>query len=268
MLKKISILVTLVSLFFGSCTMNINNETKILVYTKNGAGYVHDNIDASVKALQKMGDENGFVVDVSNNPADINEENLKQYNCIVLSNTNNETFDSDEQKLAFVRYIHAGGGVVGIHSACGSERSWPWFWSMLGGKFERHPPYQKFDIKVINHNHPSTSFLGDTWEWEDECYYLKHLNPDLNILLAADLRTVDDDKKEIYPGEVFGNWFPLAWYHEFEGGRVFYSALGHSIEHYSDPDLVNHLLGGIRWAIGNNKKPDYTDVVTTEIPQY
>lgn len=121
---------------------------------------------------------------------------------------------------------------------------------------------------MIDHNHPSTSFLGDTWEWEDECYYLKHLNPDLNILLAADLRTVDDNNKDLYPGEVFGNYFPLAWYHEFEGGRVFYSALGHTIEHYSDPDLINHLLGGIRWATGNNNKPDYTNVETTEVPQF
>jgi len=267
-----AILIFLLSfvLFNTACNEKESSDLKILVYTKNGSGgsaYVHDNIQASVDALRKIGEENGIIVDVSNDPTVINEENLEAYNCIVLSNTNNETFYTEDQKLAFVRYVHAGGGVVGIHSACGSEREWPWFWSMLGGKFERHPPFQSFDIKVIDHDHPSTVFLDEIWKWEDECYYLKNLNPNINILLAADLRTVEDEKKNIYPGEVFGNYFPLAWYHEFEGGRVFYTALGHKIEHYSDPSLIKHLSGGINWAIGDGKGPDYTDVKTNTIPE-
>ncbi|HCC71513.1 MAG TPA: ThuA domain-containing protein [Bacteroidales bacterium] len=261
------ILLAALLLFIAACSKEKISETKILVYTKNGNGYVHDNIEASVKAIQKIGIENNFTVYASDDPGDINEENLKQYHCIILSNTNNEIFDTEEQKLAFVRYVHAGGGIVGIHSACGSEREWPWFWAMLGGKFERHPPFQTFDIKVIDHEHPSTSFLDEKWKWEDECYYLKYLNPDINILLAADLRTVEDDKKDVYPGEIFGNYFPLAWYHEFEGGRVFYTALGHKIEHYTDSTFLAHITGGIKWAVGDGCGPDYTNVKTNTIPE-
>lgn len=267
MKKLLSVFVVLYLILLSGCSSKIESQTKILVYTRNGEGFVHDNIQASIDALIKAGQENGIIVDASDDPSFITEENLRQYNCIVLSNTNNETFDTDEQKLAFVRYIHAGGGIAGIHSACGSERQWPWFWSMLGGKFERHPPFQQFDIKIINHNHPSTEFFGDIWEWEDECYYLKHLNPSINVLIAADLRTIEDEQKTDYPGEVFGNYFPLAWNHEFEGGRVFYTALGHSQEHYSDPDLIKHILGGIKWAIGDGSGPDYTNVNTSEIPE-
>lgn len=251
----------------NDCKTVTDSNASILVYTKNGEGYVHDNIKASVNALKKIGRLNDFSVETSNDPAVINEENLKKYQCIILSNTNNETFDTDKQKLAFVRYIHAGGSVVGIHSSCGSERDWEWFWAMLGGKFESHPPYQSFDIKVINHNHPSTSFLGEIWHWEDECYYLKHLNPDIKILLAADLRTIEDEDKDIYPGEVFGDYFPLAWYHEFQGARIFYTALGHSIKHYSDPDFINHIEGGIKWAIGDGSGPDYTNVESNTLPE-
>lgn len=270
MIKRFILIAIALTFIVGACSTKTPQDFKVLVYTRNEVGpnkYVHDNVDASVEAIKKMGAENGFTVDASGIAEDINEENLKQYNCIILSNTNNITFETDEQKLAFVRYVHAGGGVVGIHSACGSEREWPWFWAMLGGKFERHPPLQEFDIKVVNHNHPSTEFLGDIWEWEDEFYYLKHLNPDLTYLLAGDLRTLKDKDMDKYPGEVFGNYFPLAWYHNFEGTRVFYTALGHKIEYYKDQNFTNHILGGILWAVGDGSGPDYSKVTTTQVPQ-
>ena len=225
----------------------------ILIYTHNGEGYVHDNIAASVDALRKIGNEIGCEVIVSDDPAFFTTENIRAIDCIVFANTNNEAFDTEAQKEVFVNYIQRGGGFVGIHSASGSERQWPWYRAMLGGKFVRHPPLQPFTIKVIDHSHPSTHFLDKTWEWEDECYYLDHLNPDIRVLLAADLTTIEDDKKDEYPGRIFGNYFPLAWYHEFDGGRQFYTALGHKPEHYQDPVFIRHLTGGIQWALGKNE---------------
>ena len=226
---------------------------KVLVYTKNGTGadaYVHDNIAASVEAIQKMCSEKGIAVDVADKPFVFTPQNLQQYKAIIFSNSNNEAFDTQEQRDVFQKYIQNGGGFVGIHSACASERDWPWFWAMVGGAFVRHPKFQHFDVKIIDNTHISTNFLPDVWKWEDECYYLNHLNPDIHVLLAADLRTIDDEKTKEYPGDVFGNYFPLAWYHTFDGGRQFYTALGHKIEHYSDPLLVKHILGGILWAMG------------------
>jgi len=228
-------------------------KKRILVYTKNGTGYVHDNIKASVEALKKIGAENNLLVDVSDDPAVMTTDNLAKYSCLVFSNTNNETFATEEQKQAFVDYIHRGGAGMGIHSACGSERSWPWFWSMLGGKFKRHPKYQPFDIKIIDKNNPATEMLPDVWKWKDECYYTDNLNPDIHILLAADLKTIDDPQKAEYPGQVFGDYFPLAWCHVFEGSRVFYTAIGHDISDYSNPLFVKHLTGGLMWALGKGK---------------
>ena len=223
---------------------------KVLVYTKNGEGYVHENIPYSIEAIKKLGKENGFLVDASDDPAVFTDENISQYDALVFSNTNNEAFDNQAQRDVFKRYIQSGGAFVGIHSACGSERDWPWFWNVVGGKFHRHPPRQDFDVNVLNRYHPSTNFLPGTWKIkDDECYYLKHLNPDINVLLAADLTTVEDEKKDEYPGEVFGNSFPLAWYHSFDGGRLWYTALGHKPEHYSDPTFMRHVLGGICWAL-------------------
>jgi type 1 glutamine amidotransferase len=222
---------------------------RILIYTHNGKGYVHDNIAFSVQALTKLCKDNGYVVEASDDPSVFTREKLKNLHCIIFSNTNNEAFETEDQKQAFVDYTSGGGGFVGIHSASGSERQWPWFWAMLGGKFVRHPKLQPFTIKVIDKTHPSTKFLGDTWSWEDECYFTNQLNPDINVLLAVDLTTVEDEKKVDYPGTTFGNYFPLAWNHEFEGGRQFYTSLGHKAEYYQDEKFLKHLLGGIQWAL-------------------
>jgi type 1 glutamine amidotransferase len=222
----------------------------ILVYTKNGEGYVHENIPYSVAALEKLGTEYGFTVVVSDDPAQFTDENLQQYDALVFSNTNNEAFDTDAQRRALESYIHRGGGFVAIHSASGSERKWPWFSKLLGGNFERHAPRQDFTVEVVDRTHPSTAFLPDTWQIEDdECYYLKELNPRIRVLLAADMETVSDNGKDEFPGMLFGDRFPLAWYQEFDGGRQWYTSLGHRPEHYEDPRFMRHILGGIQWVV-------------------
>lgn len=224
-------------------------QKKVLVYTKNGEGYIHDNIQASVDMLTDLAKENGIEYVVSDQASIFTEDQLKDFDALIFSNTNNEAFDTDEQRLAFRRYIQAGGGFVGIHSACGSERDWPWFWKMLGGTFVRHCPYQEFTVKVINQDHPSTSFFTSDWLWEDEGYYLNHLNPGIHVLLAHDMTTIEDSGKDEYPGVIFGDLFPGAWCQEFDGGRQWYTSYGHHIKHYSDETFRQHVLGGILWTI-------------------
>ena len=231
-------------------------ERRVLVYTKNQVGkgfYVHDNIAASVAALKKLGAENNFAVEVSDDPAMFTDENLKRYKALVFDNTNNEILANEEQKTAFQRYLRSGGGFVGIHSATGSMRQWPWFWSVVGGKFSRHAKMQQFTVKVKDPKDISTAHLPATFEWTDEFYYVDHMPEGLHVLLAGDLTTLDDPGKDKYPGKKFGDEFPLAWRHEFEGGRAWYTALGHKPEHYADPKLARHILGGILWAMGESK---------------
>jgi type 1 glutamine amidotransferase len=132
-------------------------------------------------------------------------------------------------------------------------RQWPWFWSVVGGKFSRHAKLQKFTIHVKDAKDPSTAHLPATIEWTDEFYYVDHMPEGLHVLLAGDLNRLDDPGKETYPGKKFGDEFPLAWRHQFDGGREWYTALGHQPEHYSDPRFTRHLLGGIVWAMGESK---------------
>ena len=224
-------------------------EKKVLIYTKNGKGYVHENIPASVACLEKICKDNNWTFQTTDDASVFTKEKISKFDVLVFSNTNNETFDTEEQKKVFQEYIRDGGGFVGIHSACGSERQWPWFWANLGGKFEFHPPQEEFDIKIIDKKHASTAHLPLTWKWTDECYFLNELNPDIHILIAVDIRSLNQDNIKRYSTRRFGDYFPLAWCHEFDGGRQWYTALGHNDEHYEDENFVKHLTGGIRWAM-------------------
>jgi type 1 glutamine amidotransferase len=149
---KSLLLFILFVVFSLSITAQLKNK-HVLIFTKNGKGYVHENIPASIAALQKLGIENGFTTDTTTNSALFTENNLKKYDAIIFSNTNNDVFDTEEQKVAFMRYIQAGGGFMGIHSASGTERNWKWFKLMLGATFLRHPPFQKFTVHVLDKKH-------------------------------------------------------------------------------------------------------------------
>jgi type 1 glutamine amidotransferase len=223
---------------------------RVLVYTRNGKGYVHDNIQTSAEAVKKMGADNGFAVDVTDDPNFFTDATLKQYNALVFANTNNEAFLNDTQRDAFKHYIESGGGFVGLHSASGSERNWPYFCSVVGGKFVRHPHQQEFLIRVKDGDFPATRELPATFAWKDECYLLDHLNPDIHVLLVTDYTRIDDPDKSKHPEESFSESMPLSWYHQFDGGREYYLALGHNKEDYSNPLLYDQILGGIRWAMG------------------
>jgi len=228
---------------------------RVLVYTKNGKGYVHENRAAGTTAIQQLGKQYGFAVDVSDDASSFTEDNLKKYTLLIFNNTNNETFDTDEQKVAFMRYIQAGGSFVGIHSATGSERQWPWFKRLIGASFLRHAKHQPFKEIIIDNAHPSTSFLPHIWQRDDECYFFKEYNPDIHVLIVHDLAPLDDKDKPTYYG---GTSSPSVWCHEFDGGRQWYTSLGHDSATYATPEFRQHLMGGIIWVIGKNKPLDYS----------
>jgi type 1 glutamine amidotransferase len=243
--------VLLAAIFAGTAATTA--EPAVLLYTKNQIGkglFVHDNIPASIAAIKKLGTENHFMVEPSDDPGQFTTNNLQRFKVIIFDNSNNEIFDNDEQKAALQNFVRSGGGIVGIHSACGSERHWPWFWSMMGGKFLRHAKLQKFTVKVKDADNPSTAHLPPTFQWTDEFYFLTNMPNDLHILLAGDLSSLNDPGKEKSQNPKYGDETPLCWCHQFDGGREWYTALGHQKEHYADPLFTTHLLGGILWAMG------------------
>lgn len=238
----------MIVLAVSAVSVTVAGSPRVLIYTRNGKGYVHDNVATCAQALTLICGEAGIETEVTDDWNVFVPERLGRFRAIVFANTNNEAFENDAQRDAFRAFIRAGGGFVGIHSATGSERAWPWYWALIGGKFAWHHPLQSFRIRVVDREHPATSFLPDPWEWRDEFYYVRERNPKVRVLLAGEQSSLRKPGQRPADLTDVPEPYPLAWCHEFEGGRSFYTALGHLKEHYSDPLFRRHLMEGIRWA--------------------
>ncbi len=240
--------------------------TRVLVYTKNGKGFIHDNIPSAVKCIQTLGTENKFTVDVSDDPSVFTEANLKKYKMLVFTSTNNDVFDNDQQRLEFRRYLQAGGGFVGIHSVTGTERNWTWFKQMIGGTFEWHASNQKFNVKIIDPAHPSMKGLPKVWERSlgDECYFTKEMYPGIKVTIAHDLHSLKKDTARIAKiSGPFKDLYPAAWYQTFDGGNVWITTLGHNKEYYQEPTFMKHILQGMDYIASLVGKLDYTKAYAT-----
>ena len=250
LIKSIILLLAIVSIY--SCSIK---EEKVLVFSKT-AGYRHGSIASGIKAVEKLGVENGFIVDATEDASFFTEEKLSQYAAVIFMNTTGDVLDAVQQ-ADFERYIQAGGGFVGVHAATDTEYDWPWYNKLVGAYFKGHPKPQEATLNTIDKTHESTKLLDDSWTKKDEWYNFKDINPDINVLIEIDEKS--------YKGGTNGEHHPISWYHEYDGGRSFYTEMGHSNETFENPTFLTHLLGGIKYAIGKNAL-NYNLASTERIP--
>lgn len=222
--------------FFG----NFCNATEnVLVFTKT-EGYRHESIEVGVQTIMELGRENDFKVTHTENAEAFSNENLKQFNLVIFLNTTGNVLNEDQEK-AFKNYINNGGSFMGIHSASDTEYEWPWYGKLVGAYFLSHPKQSTATIKRIVKNHIATKHLPKKWIRFDEWYNFKSISKNIHALLTLDEST--------YEGGKNGDFHPVAWYQEFDGGRSFYTGLGHTIESYTEPMFRKHLLGGILFCL-------------------
>jgi glucose/arabinose dehydrogenase len=215
----------------------------VLVFSRT-AGFRHDSIDEGLAAIQTLAVANDFTVAHTENAADFNAANLAQFEAVVFLNTTGDVLNASQQ-TAFQNYIRAGGGYVGLHSAADTEYGWAWYGELVGAYFASHPAIQQATIKVADHAHVSTAHLPDRWVRTDEWYNYR-VNPrgDVHVLMTLDESTYS-------PGSgAQGFDHPISWYQYIEGGRSWYTGLGHRAQTYSEPLFRQHLLGGILFAAG------------------
>jgi type 1 glutamine amidotransferase len=213
-----------------------------LVFSRT-TGYRHASIESGVAALSRLGTERGWAVSASEDAALFSDTRLGSFDVAVFLSTSGDILDA-EQQAAFERFIRGGGGFVGIHSASDAEYDWPWYGQLVGSYFQAHPAIQEAELHV-EAEHPATQGLPSIWTRTDEWYAFRE-NPRsrVTVLLTLDESTYD-------PGEgAMGSDHPIAWHHEFDGGRAFYTALGHTQASYADPIFLSHISGGIEWAAG------------------
>ena len=212
------------------------NAFSVLIITETD-GWVHDSIESGLELIQKIGFQNNFNVYYSNDSRVITHENLEKIRTIIFLNTTEEILTNDEQKL-MESFIKSGKGFVGVHAAADTEYNWHWYGKLVGAYYRNHPDVMNGKILTINNK--ITDHLEDEWEIEDEWYNFDYVNYDINILLNLDEKS--------YIGGEHPDYHPITWYHEYDGGRSFYTGLGHTKEVYEDSRFMKLLEKGILYA--------------------
>ncbi len=212
----------------------------VLVFSKT-AGFRHDSIPDGIAAIEQLGADHDFSVVATEDDAEFTDDNLANYAVVIFLNTTGTVLD-DAEKAAFMRYIESGGGFVGIHSATDTEYDWPWYGQLVGAYFQSHPAIQQATVDVVDQQHPSTMDLPAVWVRTDEWYNFQ-TNPrgSVHVLAVLDETT--------YDGGTMGD-HPISWCQEFDNGRSWYTAMGHTQGTYNEPLYQSHILGGIRYAAG------------------
>ncbi|HYM31860.1 MAG TPA: ThuA domain-containing protein [Candidatus Cybelea sp.] len=239
---QVLVAVAALSLIAASCTLDADESAfSVLVFSKT-AGYRHESIEAGIAAIRTLGVDSGFKVDASEDATRFTNASLAGYRVVVFLNTTGTILDA-EQRRALQTFIESGGGFVGVHAASDTEYDWPWYGQLVGAYFKSHPDIQRARIRVIDRIHPSTRSLPRTWPRTDEWYNFRQ-SPAASVRVLA---TLDEAS---YRGGDMGVDHPIAWCREFDGGRAWYTALGHTVASYGEPLFRQHLLGGILWAAG------------------
>jgi type 1 glutamine amidotransferase len=244
-MKKQKVLYSLIAVFtvltFFSAFSFKAKTPKILVFSKT-AGFHHSSIPAGMAAIIKLGQENNFLADTTTDSTKFTDANLKQYAAVVFLSTTGNVL-SDEEQAAFEHFIQSGKGYVGVHAATDTEYDWPWYNKLVGAYFKSHPKQQNAVLNIVDTTFIATKSLPHVWKRFDEWYNFKQTQwNDVHVLI-----TIDETS---YTGGENGSPHPMSWYHSYDGGRAFYTELGHTDESYSDPLYLGHLLGGIKYAIG------------------
>ncbi len=221
---------------------------RVLVYSRT-TGFRHPSIADAQEFFRTLPEREGIAATLSEDPETFTDDTLAGFDVVVFAHTTGEILN-DEQQGALERFVRAGHGWVGVHSAADTEYQWNWYGALVGAYFTSHPILPvEVEVTTEDAEHPSTDHLPGKFLFTDEIYNFDR-NPrfDNAILLTV------DEAGFIYPnfpgGPSMGADHPIAWYKEYDGGRSFYTNLGHRPESWSDPRFTEHLLDGIRWAAG------------------
>jgi uncharacterized protein len=233
--------------------VNAQKQFKALMVTTT-KGWHHESLHAGVLALQELGRKNFFDVVLLENPNGFTDKYVEQFQVIIFLNTTGDIFNAEEQKV-MERFIQSGKGYVGIHSASDTEYDWEWYTKLVGRMFNIHPTIQTAQVNIVDNGFPGLQGFAGNKLWTEEWYdFTPEKVAGLNYILAVDENTYNPkvswgSKKS----DGMGKLHPVAWYHNYDGGRAFYTALGHLPTNFQEPAFLNHLFAGILWAATGKK---------------
>jgi len=230
------------------------SKGSVLIFS-GSTGYRHQSIPAAVAAISALATREGYTVEATEDPAVFTAEKLAGVDALVLVSNSTDPKKPESEwfvgasRDALQGFLKAGKGVVALHAAADSHYHWGWYGQMIGGYFEKHPKgTPKGVVTVVDSKHPATAKLPKTLQRNDEWYYYKDFDPTVHVLVTIDPKSIGEN------GEADVNPNPLVWYHDFGGGRVIYSALGHSDESWTEPYMTDLLKGALTYAVGKKKR--------------
>jgi type 1 glutamine amidotransferase len=211
----------------------------ILIYSGT-TGYRHESIPAGIAAVTSIAKKRGLAVEASEDPNVFSADSLKRFRAIVLLSCTTDPKNpasewlTGSRRAALQQFVHRGGGILAIHAAADSHYHWPWYGKMIGGHFARHPQGTPTGtIRMLA--------TGETRSRTDEWYYFDDWDPTSHLLVTLDPQSI---------GEADVNPNPMTWTRKVEGGRVFYTAMGHTTENYSEPWFLDQLAEGLACVLG------------------
>ena len=227
------------------------SQFNVFLFTKTTEWH-HKSINAGVTALEEMAKLHHFTLEWHEDATLINDKNLERFDVVIFLSTTGDVMNESQQK-SLQKFVRSGKGFVGIHSASDTEKNWPWFEKLVGRKFKIHPVIQTAKLNNLTPNFPGLENFAQVQWWTDEWYDFVPNDPagqdNLRYLLSVDegsYNTKSDwgDLK----GDGMGEFHPISWFQNFQGGRSFYTALGHLPATYKTKQFQDHIYGGIFWA--------------------
>lgn len=235
----------------GQCLAGSGHPEQKLLYMTLAAGYQHASVAPSESIVKEIGRRSGaFETTVTQDVGAFTRQNLKQFDAVMFY-TSGELPMTAAEKEALISFVRAGHGFVGVHSATDTFYMWKDYGDMIGAYFNDHPWHQRVTVDVLAPSDPIVSFLGKSFQVEDEIYQFSDFRTDTtHLLLRLDVNSVDLNNPRVRR-RYYG--FPLAWTRRYGKGRVFYTALGHEEAVWNSSWYQQLLLHGIQYAMGQMK---------------
>jgi cytochrome c len=209
---------------------------RVLVFSQTEA-FRHLSIPTAVTAMERMGETQGWELQATESTELFRDELLGEFDVVMFLLTTGDVLTDDQQR-AFENFIRTGGGYIGVHSASDTEYDWGWYGDLVGAYFRDHLPLPvERTVTVADRLHPASASLPERWTRTDE-WYAFQTNPrlDAHVLMSLDGGDMGDH--------------PLAWCKDYQGGKSFYTALGHTEASWSEEPFLTHVQSGLEWAAG------------------
>lgn len=226
-------------------TSKVDNTPRVLLFSKT-PGFRHPSIARGIATIRDLGTAHGFEVEATEDSGAFTSANLARFQAVIFLSVTGDVLNPDQEK-AFQDYMENGGGFAGIHGsifgpkAC--EDKWTWYGDMFCCAFDNHSHVQPASVITEDPVHPANTNMPRRWERADEWYNYTGTPRGTAHILA----TVDEST---YSGGKMGKDHPIAWCRQVGKGRMWYTAMGHTAQSFSEPLFQQHLLNGIRLAAG------------------